>query len=292
MSLYLSLAKRAGTGFGCLTYAGYMVGGLLLWGIATAWYARTWGVLGVIANIVLMPIFMVGFPFIFWIKQGRFPWGWVEIAGGMLVLQWVLFYMLWLFENWSGRKDRVKRVYALIAVFALIGFVVIIFVINEFVRVTPNDEGIISFLISEKLIAKNNPRLPSIKNPPSKWTEKERLEILGHMTLSMESSSAAEQSLRAIIEKRQLPTEEDTQRMISDLNNAVSEASLVTDEALSKVHPGLPNQFRDKYQTGLSAIARGLAVGDKKELARGAALYREFKNWVTEHITAFSYPPN
>ena len=42
--------------------------------------------------------------------------------------------------------------------------------------------------------------------------------------------------------------------MIAKLNSAVSEASMVSDPALRKVHPELPKQFREKYQVGLSAI--------------------------------------
>ena len=163
--------------------------------------------------------------------------------------------------------------------------------INEFVRVTPNDDGIIWFWLSQKIDMRGNSNLHSDKEAPSHWTEKERIEILGHMTFSMESSSAAEEILRTKIEKGQKPTEEDIRRMVASLKKALSEASLVADQALCKVHPELPKQFREKYQAGLSAIARGLEDGDKKELSRGAALYEEFKNWGKEHMTALSYPP-
>lgn len=173
---------------------------------------------------------------------------------------------------------------ALTIVFIVIG-------INEFVRVTPNDDGIIWFWLSQKIGVRGSFMPHSVKQAPSHWTQKERDEILGHMTFSMESSSAAEEILRAKIERGQTPTEEDTQRMVVSLNNALSEASLVSDQALYKVHPELPELFREKYQAGLSAIARGLADGDKKELSRGAALYQEFKNWGMEHMAAFSYPP-
>ena len=177
-----------------------------------------------------------------------------------------------------------------------IGYIVltIVFIVigvNEFVRVTPNDDGIIWFWLSQKIGMRGSFMPHSVKQAPSHWTKKERDEILGHMTFSMESSSAAEEILRTKIEKGQKPTEEDTQRMVVSLNNALSEASLVTDQTLYKVHPELPERFREKYQAGLSAIARGLSDGDTKELSRGAALYQEFKNWGMEHMAAFSYPP-
>lgn len=175
--------------------------------------------------------------------------------------------------------------------YVLLTMVFIVIGINEFVRVTPNDDGIIWFWLSQKLGMHGSSMPHSVKQAPSHWTEKERVEILGHMTFSMESSSAAEEILRTKIKKGQKPMEEDTKRMVVSLNNALSEASLVTDQALYKVHPELPKQFREKYQAGLSAIAHGLADGDKKELSRGAALYQEFKNWGMENMSAFSYPP-
>lgn len=173
----------------------------------------------------------------------------------------------------------------------MIAMIFIVIGINEFVRITPNDDGIIWFWISQKLDMRGNSKTLSGKQAFSDWTEKERIEILGHMTFSMESSAAAEEILHSKIEKGQKPTVEDIHRMIVNLEKALSEASLVTDHALYKVHPELPKQFREKYQAGLSAIARGLEDGDKKELSRGAGLYEEFKNWGKEHMTALSYPP-
>lgn len=66
---------------------------------------------------------------------------------------------------------------------------------------------------------------------------------------------------------------------------------MVSELSLRKVHPGLPKKFRDNYQTGLSTIARALEDHDKDELAKGAALYGEFKSWGTKHMSEFSYPP-
>ena len=173
---------------------------------------------------------------------------------------------------------------ALAMVFIIIG-------INEFVRVTPNDDGIIWFWLSQKLDMREISNSYPKQEAPLHWTEKERIEILAHMTYSMESSSGAEELLRTKIEKDQKLTEEDIHSMIYSLKRAISEASLVTNQSLYKVHPELPKQFREKYQAGLSAILRGLENGDKNNLSRGAALYEEFKNWGKEHMDDLSYPP-
>ena len=111
------------------------------------------------------------------------------------------------------------------------------------------------------------------------------------MTYSMESFAQAEEILRALIESGQQFTNEDRQGMIVKLNRAVSEASMVSDSALRKVHPELPKQIREKYKVGLSAIARALGNGDKDELAKGVALIGEFKRWGKEHMGELSYPP-
>jgi len=131
----------------------------------------------------------------------------------------------------------------------------------------------------------------SVKQASSNWTEKERAEILGHMTFSFESFSSAEKILNAIIEKEQVLTKEDVQRMVVSLNKALSESSLVTDKALYKVHPELPKQFREKYQIGLSSLSQGVAERDKKKLSRGDALLQAFKKWLGETRSSFSYPP-
>lgn len=158
-------------------------------------------------------------------------------------------------------------------------------------RVTPNDDGIIWFWISQKLSSPTAPQLQSGWQESSRWSEQERLEVLGHMTFSMESSSAAEEILRNRRESGQQITDEDIQSIIAKINHAVSEASMVSEQALRKIHPMLPKQFREKYQAGLSLIARGLANGEKEETARGAELYGEFKSWGMKHAAEFVYPP-
>lgn len=172
----------------------------------------------------------------------------------------------------------------------IIVLVMIILGINEFVRVTPNGEGIIWFWLSQKLSSSSISRLETAKQSP-KWSERERLEILGHMTISVENAYEAEEILRVKSQRKQDLTNDDVKLIIAKIKYSLSEASLVSDQALRKVHSDLPEQFREKYQTGLKAIARGLAEGKKEELARGAALYGEFKSWGKEHMSKFSYPP-
>jgi hypothetical protein len=160
--------------------------------------------------------------------------------------------------------------------------------INEFIRVTPNDEGIIWFWLSQKFALRGSSARPA---PTSGWTDREKLEILGHLTLSMESSAAAEDVLRRKLDKGQQPTKEDIQTVVANIKRALSEATLVTDAALYKLHPDFPEQFREKYRLGLTEIARGLSNNDKREIERGAALYQEFKDWGKKHLSALTYPP-
>lgn len=190
------------------------------------------------------------------------------------------------FKRSAQGSNEVKRLG-----YAVLALVIIILGINEFVRVTPNDEGIIWFWISQKLSSPAAPHVQSGWQESSRWSEQERFEVLSHMTFSMESSAAAEEILRNRRENGQQITNEDIQNIIAKINHAVSEASMVSDQALRKIHPMLPTQFREKYQAGLSSIARGLANGEKEEMARGTELYGEFKSWGMKHAEKFTYPP-
>lgn len=175
--------------------------------------------------------------------------------------------------------------------YGLLALFIVLIGINKFVRVTPNDDGIILFWLSQKLSRTDASGIRTEARQSSRWSEQERIEILGHMTLSIENSLAAEEILRSKLNEGQQVTSEDTHFMVEKLNYAISEAFLVSDQALQKVHPDLPLQFRKKYQVGIEAIARGLSDKDKKEVDRGAALYGEFKDWGMEHQSEFEYPP-
>ena len=168
---------------------------------------------------------------------------------------------------------------------------IIIYGVNFYVRVSRTGEGIIWFWLSEKLRSYDAPLLEITGLRPPRWSDQERLEILGHMTFSFESSNVAEKIIRDKRLTNQKLTQEDVKLIVASVEHAVSEASLVSDQSLRKVHPDLPKQFREKYQTGLSKIAQGLDKGEMEEFAEGVGLYGEFKNWGTEHMSTFSYSP-
>jgi len=175
-------------------------------------------------------------------------------------------------------------------IYGIIALIIILLGLNTLVRVTPNDEGIIIFWLTQKLSAESiNPEFED--RGRIGWSAEERVALLGHMTNSIESNNAVEKFLRQKLASRETMTKEDTRWLITTLNSAISEASIVPNHALRKVHPDLPKYFRDKYQLGLKKIVKGLTQGDEKEFARGAQLIGEFKAWGLEHQMSFQYPP-
>lgn len=174
--------------------------------------------------------------------------------------------------------------------YGMFALFMVIIGINQFVRVTPDDQGIIAFWLSQKLLSSSTTS-KIVGQDHTYWSKEEREGVLRHMTLSIESSLSAEELLRKKMAQGEAITIDDTKHLIATLNHAISEAAIVPDKALEKVHPDLPKQFRGKYQAGLVALARGLADRDKEELARGAALYGEFKTWGQMHQSSFRYPP-
>ncbi len=95
----MSFKDKITTGSGWAFGAIYVLGALMLWWLATAWYVKQWGILGVLANIILVPIFMAAFPFIFWIKEGALPWLWIFIFAGILLAHLILGFILSLFDR-------------------------------------------------------------------------------------------------------------------------------------------------------------------------------------------------
>lgn len=175
-------------------------------------------------------------------------------------------------------------------IYGITALIIILLGVNTLVRVTPNDEGIFIFWLSQKLSTESiNPEFED--GGRNGWSAEERVALLGHMTNSMESNNAVEKFLRQKLTSGETMTKEDTRWLITTLNSAISEATIVPNHALRKVHPDLPKYFRDKYQVGLERIVQGLAQGDEKELARGAQLIGEFKAWGLEHQSSFQYPP-
>lgn len=168
--------------------------------------------------------------------------------------------------------------------YGLGAIIAILIGINEFVAVTSYDGGAVSFFISEifKSFDKSHDK--------TKWSPKEREEILGHMTFSLESYITAEKILREKLESGKI-TNKDREQIVLNINNAVKEASLVSDSSLYKVHPELPKQFRDNYQTGLTKIAKGIKEGNRDEFQKGAQLYEEFQKWGNTNKSFLTLPP-
>lgn len=65
--------------------------------------------------------------------------------------------------------------------YAVVAILIAVVGINEFIRVTPNDDGIIWFWLSQKWVSRKSYTPPA---GSTRWTDRERLEVLGHLTFS------------------------------------------------------------------------------------------------------------
>lgn len=178
--------------------------------------------------------------------------------------------------------ERMKII-AIMLVLAVVG-------VNEYVVVGPNGDGIVTTWVSEQIRKFSNETRTSYHDPLS-WTEKERGEILLHMTLSVENAVKAQDIFKRKLITGESFTNEEKIIFRGSIAQAISEAKLVSDAALRKVHPELPYQFRNKYQAGLEALSEGLTTQNKATYSSGARLYEEFSSWGQEHEAEFNYPP-
>jgi hypothetical protein len=80
-------------------YFVYYIGCLILWGSATIYYGQVWGIIGILLNIILMPLFTIAFPFVFFMREGNLPWLWIFFFIGMIIMQFVIGFVASIFVH-------------------------------------------------------------------------------------------------------------------------------------------------------------------------------------------------
>lgn len=74
------------------------------------------------------------------------------------------------------------------------------------------------------------------------------------------------------------------------LEAAISEARLVNEDYLNRVHPEFCEKYRAAYITSLFLIADGIRTGDPSKQISGAASFNTFADWIRTHRSQLQFP--
>jgi hypothetical protein len=74
------------------------------------------------------------------------------------------------------------------------------------------------------------------------------------------------------------------------LETAVTEAELVDDTYLQRVHPEFLRRYREDYIGSLRSFADGFRTGDEAKLIPATATYNNFVEWESTHAKDLKFP--
>jgi hypothetical protein len=74
------------------------------------------------------------------------------------------------------------------------------------------------------------------------------------------------------------------------LQAAVTEAELVDDVYLQRVHPEFLRRYREEYIGSLRSYAEGVRTGDQVRLISAQATYNSFVEWMNAHAKDLKFP--
>ncbi len=180
--------------------------------------------------------------------------------------------------------------------YIFLGAAILLVAANEFIRVTggPHGEGqgIIAFLVSEKLFVKekgekdrNNQNVSSKSHVKWKETEEGNSQ---YIALSYEAVRKAE----AIFSEKTPDnfSSGDLQNVVQALEQALMYAELVPDDVLGRIHSQMNMEFRQNYQTAIDKMLHGFKNRDQKSAIEGSKLYEKYRSWAYSHRQEFSSP--
>ena len=117
-------------------------------------------------------------------------------------------------------------------------------------------------------------------------------EAEAHMDVHFADSTYASREAFSIIERfgsvTELPSDE-AANVVRLLNTCVTEAGLVDDSYLHRVHPELVRRFRDQYCRAHQDLAEGIRTGDQEKVMSAATTYHSFTDWVNVHAKEMDF---
>jgi hypothetical protein len=106
------------------------------------------------------------------------------------------------------------------------------------------------------------------------------------------SKRACDEALRVVIRfggVTTLPPKEASD-VAQLLQAAVTEAELVDDAYLERVHPEFRRRYREEYISSLRALADGVRTGDQVKQISATATYNSFSEWMSVHTKELKFP--
>jgi hypothetical protein len=74
------------------------------------------------------------------------------------------------------------------------------------------------------------------------------------------------------------------------LQASVTEAELVNDSFLQRVHPDFATQYHDNYIASLRTLADAIQTGDQVKQISATANYNHFSEWMAAHAKELKFP--
>jgi len=179
--------------------------------------------------------------------------------------------------------------------YIFLGAAILLLAANEFIRVTGGSQGesqgIITFLVSEKLFLKDNGEKNRNNHSISSETHIEGTETEEDKSHYIALSYRAVRKAEVIFSEKTPENfnSDDLQNVVQALEQALSYAELVPDDVLDKIHPQMNMEFRQNYQTALVKMLNGFKNRDQKSAIEGSTLYEKYRSWVYSHRQEFSF---
>jgi len=106
------------------------------------------------------------------------------------------------------------------------------------------------------------------------FTESE-IEELNHFSMSLYLLEGLDREFK--------PTDEDMEKMVSQMRVILNESEQVSNATLAKLHPNLPKHYREEYCEAMRLMIYSVDNTDAKSLVEGWRLMYEWSIWYEEH---------
>jgi len=106
------------------------------------------------------------------------------------------------------------------------------------------------------------------------------------------SKKACDEAMKIVVRRGDIMklTAKEKNEVIGILKLAISEAMLIEDSYLAKVHPLLPEKYDKEYIGGMSMLAEGLETDSSPLTLGGTYGYNEFATWSLANKDKMKFP--
>jgi hypothetical protein len=197
-------------------------------------------------------------------------------------------------NNYSFIMRKILRVTG----FTVFGIAILLVAANQFIFVTGGggphgeDQGIITFLLSEKVFVKKKTVKDQADQPLDRLSYYKSKDLRERESRKIILSYDAIRKAESVFGKKTPDnfTSTDLNDVITALEQALRYAELVPDDVLDGIHPQMKMQFRQNYQNALVKMLNGFKNRDQNSAIEGSKLYEKYTTWAFSHQEEFSFP--